>query len=89
MEDISVLETIMWERVQTVLVEPNQEEREMIEKIREQKNEENLRKLIKRIGDSELEKLINNLIDAVLEEVSDKDAITMEKYYRQRIQRWC
>lgn len=85
MEDISILETIMWERIQTVLVKPNQAEKEVIEKITEKKNEENLRMLVKKIGNSELEKQINDLIDLTLEDLVNKDAVTMEKYYRQRI----
>lgn len=85
MEDISILETIMWERIQTVLLKPSQEEKEIIEKITEKKNEENLRMLVKKIGNVELEKQINDFIDRTLEDLANRDAVTMEKYYRQRI----
>ena len=85
MEDISILETIMWERIQTVLLKPSQEEKEIIEKITEKKNEENLRMLVKKIGNVELEKQINDFIDRTLEDLANRDAVTMEKYYRPRI----
>ena len=84
MEDISILETIMWERIQTVLLKPSQAEKEIIEKITEKKNEENLRMLVKKIGNLELEKQINDFIDRTLEDLANRDAVTMEKYYRQR-----